>query len=151
MTRIAPSRHSKRGPLRNTPVSVVFPDGPAIVHCEVDAVFEDSPLRAPQASDVVAGPPALWALAWPARSAASRSKLAFLIALIRTRFRSSCHLRSTHNEAPGKQGHGQETPDTGCPVLRRPAGPRPVELPRLRHLLGRTVPALHRRGDGEAS
>src|SRR5262245_49560329 len=104
MTRIAPSRHSKRGPLRSTPVSVFLPDGPVIVHCEADAVFEDSPFRAPQASDVAAGPPALWAFACPARSTVSRSKLSFLIVLIRTRFRSSCHLRSTHKEAAGKQG-----------------------------------------------
>src|SRR5262245_49561856 len=150
MTRIAPSRHSKRGPLRSTPVSVFFPDGPVIVHCEVDAVFADSPFRAPQASDVVAGPPALWALAGPARSTVSRSTLCFLIVLIRTRFRSSCHLRSTHKSGC-TQGHGRETPHTGCPVLRRPAGVRPVELSRLRHLLGRALPAFHRRGDGEAS
>ena len=30
--------HSKRGPLRRTPVSVVFPEGPEIVHWEVAAV-----------------------------------------------------------------------------------------------------------------
>src|SRR5215217_1278875 len=48
MTRMAPPMHSKRGPLRRTPVSVVFPAGPEIVHCEAEAVREDSPFRVPQ-------------------------------------------------------------------------------------------------------
>ena len=47
-TRMAPSMHSKRGPLRRTPVSVFFPDGPEIVHCEVEDVREDSAFRFPQ-------------------------------------------------------------------------------------------------------
>ena len=55
MTRTAPSMHSKRGPLRRAPVSVVFPEGPEIVHCEVAAVREDSPFRLPQVNEVGAG------------------------------------------------------------------------------------------------
>ena len=42
---MAPPTHSKRGPLRRTPVSVVFPEGPEIVHCEADAVREELALQ----------------------------------------------------------------------------------------------------------
>ncbi len=45
--------HSKRGPLRRVPLSVVFPEGPEIVHwVVVEAVREDSPFRAPQVNVV---------------------------------------------------------------------------------------------------
>ena len=60
MTRMAPSMHSKRGPLRRMPVSVVFPEGPEIVHCEVEAVREASPFRVPQVNALVVGPLAVW-------------------------------------------------------------------------------------------
>jgi hypothetical protein len=57
---MAPSTHSKRGPLRRTPVSVVFPEGPEIVHWEVEDVREDSAFRVPQVNAFVAGPLAVW-------------------------------------------------------------------------------------------
>src|SRR5262245_25224813 len=64
--RMALSRHSKRGPLFRTPVSVVFPEGPEIVHCDVDAVRDDSAFKVPQVNAVV-----LWVLAdWPSAGAA---------------------------------------------------------------------------------
>jgi hypothetical protein len=53
--------HSKRGPLRRTPVSVVFPEGPETVHWEVEEAREDSAFRTPQVNAL-----AVWALAvWP--------------------------------------------------------------------------------------
>ena len=79
MTRMAPLRHSKRGPLRRTPVSVVFPDGPEIVHCEVEDVREDSPFKAPQVNAGVAAVLAVWPWACPARTVVSSSKPNFFI------------------------------------------------------------------------
>jgi hypothetical protein len=54
--------HSKRGPLRRTPVSVVFPEGPETVHWEVEAAREDSAFRTPQVNAVAAWPFAVWPL-----------------------------------------------------------------------------------------
>lgn len=51
--------HSKRGPLRRAPVSVVFPEGPEIVHCDVEAVREESPFKVPQVNEAGAGAGAL--------------------------------------------------------------------------------------------
>jgi len=50
--------HSKCGPLRRAPVSVVFPEGPEIVHCDVEDVREDSPFKLPQVNEAGAGVPA---------------------------------------------------------------------------------------------
>ena len=44
--------HSKRGPLRRVPLSVVFPEGPEIVHCEAAPVRDDSAFSAPQVKAV---------------------------------------------------------------------------------------------------
>src|SRR5262249_54635857 len=77
-TRMALSRHSKRGPLFRTPVSVVFPEGPEIVHCDAEAVRDDSAFKAPQVSAVVLWLPTDWPAAGAARTA-SGSKPAFLI------------------------------------------------------------------------
>ena len=79
MARMAPSMHSKRGPLRRTPVSVVFPEGPEIVHCDVEAVREVSPLSAPQLNAAAAGTLAVWPWACPARTAARSTKPARFI------------------------------------------------------------------------
>src|SRR5215216_3439167 len=79
MTRMAPSTHSKRGPLRRTPVSVVLPEGPEIVHCEVEAVRDDSPFRMPQVNAAAVGLFAVWPWACPASASASNTKLVLLI------------------------------------------------------------------------
>src|SRR5258708_22242778 len=86
---MARSMDSKRGPLRRTPVSVVFPAGPEIVHREVEEVREVSAFRTPQLNSLAAGLLAVWpplgwpSLTWPyagpARMAASSSKPARLI------------------------------------------------------------------------
>lgn len=55
---MAPSRHSKRGPLFRTPLSVVFPEGPEIVHWEVAADREVSAFRTPQLNALAGGVPA---------------------------------------------------------------------------------------------
>jgi hypothetical protein len=49
--------HSKRGPLRRTPVSVLFPEGPEIVQWEFEEVREVSAFRTPQVNAL-----AVWAL-----------------------------------------------------------------------------------------
>ena len=73
--------HSKRGPLRRTPVSVVFPEGPEIVHCEVEDVREDSAFRVPQVNALVAGPLVVWPCASLARTTVSSTKPTLLIGL----------------------------------------------------------------------
>jgi hypothetical protein len=56
--------HSKRGPLRSTPVSVVLPAGPVTVHWEAEDIREDSALSVPQVNTLGAG--AFWlGASWP--------------------------------------------------------------------------------------
>src|SRR4030095_13438800 len=74
MTRMAPAMHSKRGPLRRTPGSVVFPEGPEVAHCEPQGSLEPSPFRVPQVNASAVCPSAC-----PARTIVSNTRPALLI------------------------------------------------------------------------
>src|SRR5262245_32626026 len=83
-TRTAPSMHSNRGPLFRTPLSVVFPEGPEIVHCDPEEIREDSAFRAPQVNTFVPWvlpdwPRANWPCAGVATTAITSSKPALFI------------------------------------------------------------------------
>jgi hypothetical protein len=55
--------HSKRGPLRRTPVSVVFPEGPEIVQREeVEGVRELSAFSTPQVNALAVSGLEVWPL-----------------------------------------------------------------------------------------
>jgi hypothetical protein len=75
---MSPSMHSKCGALRRIPVSVVFPEGPEIVHRKVEEVREVSPFNTPQVNVLAVWVAAVWVFlvcpyAGPTRIAVSSS------------------------------------------------------------------------------